>query len=65
MEDASDEDFNEMIQTTTDSQNLKKFPIKCKVCDAPAFKSYVGVIVCPSCKTFFRRNAQKTHVRFA
>ncbi|CAF3398433.1 unnamed protein product [Rotaria socialis] len=31
---------------------------KCKICDAPARYSYYGVIVCHSCKMFFKRNAE-------
>ena len=42
---------------------LKKTPYECKVCAAPAYYSYVGVIVCFSCKMFFKRNAETKQVR--
>ena len=45
--------------------NLKKPPTECAVCSAPAIYSYVGVIVCPSCKVFFKRNAQNEQVSFS
>lgn len=42
----------------------KRKPIPCAVCTAPAMYSYVGVIVCPSCKVFFKRNAENKTVSF-
>ena len=36
---------------------------ECQVCSDSAIYSYFGVIVCASCKMFFRRNAQKKQVR--
>lgn len=41
----------------------KRFPTECKVCGASALYSYFGVVVCYSCKVFFKRNAQKNPVR--
>jgi len=56
-------DFNETIKSTTAKQRSKKLPTDCKICGAAALYSYVSVVVCPSCKIFFRRNAQIKQVR--
>ncbi|CAF1394814.1 unnamed protein product [Rotaria sordida] len=37
-------------------------PSECKICGSPARYSYYGVIVCHSCKMFFKRNAQDRQV---
>jgi uncharacterized Zn finger protein (UPF0148 family) len=63
MDDTPNEDFNETIQSTNVNQRSKKLPTECKICGAPALYSYVGAVVCPSCKIFFRRNAQIKQVR--
>ncbi len=56
-------DFNGTIQSTTVKKRSKKLPTDCKICGAAALYSYVSVVVCPSCKIFFRRNAQIKKVR--
>jgi uncharacterized Zn finger protein (UPF0148 family) len=63
MDDTSNQDFNKTNPSTTEKQRSKKLLTACKICGAPAFHLYVGVIVCPSCKIFFRRNAPMKKVR--
>jgi hypothetical protein len=41
----------------------RKMPTFCRVCGATALYSYVGVVVCSSCKMFFKRNALPKQVR--
>jgi hypothetical protein len=41
----------------------RRLPTECKICGASALYSYYGVVVCSSCKVFFKRNAQKKLVR--
>ncbi|CAF0926150.1 unnamed protein product [Adineta ricciae] len=36
---------------------------RCKICEAPAQGVYYGCIACKSCKTFFKRNAEKQRLR--
>ena len=38
-------------------------PSACRICGAPALYSYFGLIVCQSCKMFFKRNAEKDPVK--
>lgn len=57
MEYSNDANSTSMIKTQP-----KKTPFECKVCGAPAFYSYVSVIVCFSCKMFFKRNAESKQV---
>jgi hypothetical protein len=63
MGDTPTEDFNEPTQSTTAKQKSKKLPTECKICAAPALYSYFGVVVCGSCKIFFRRHAQIEQVK--
>jgi len=63
MESAPTTDLNDTNQCTTVKRQSKKIQTDCKICGAPAFNSYVSVVVCPSCKIFFRRNAQIKQVR--
>ena len=49
----------------TEQENRRQRRAKsvCKICGAPAMYSYVGAVVCPSCKMFFKRNAKGKQVR--
>jgi uncharacterized Zn finger protein (UPF0148 family) len=49
--------------STAVKQRSKRLPTQCKICGALALYSHFGVVVCPSCKMFFKRNAQKNQVR--
>lgn len=44
------------------SKNAKD-STECRVCSGPARYSYVGAVVCASCKMFFKRKAEKKKVR--
>ncbi|CAF1357220.1 unnamed protein product [Adineta ricciae] len=50
-----------MLDQSSESSlsNTKQIPLKCAICDEPARGIYFGVLSCPSCKMFFRRNAEK------
>jgi hypothetical protein len=63
MESAPTTDLNDTNQCTTAKKKSKKFPTDCKICGAPALYSYVSIVVCGSCKIFFRRNARIKQVR--
>ena len=63
MEPKRHKDPNKTIRSKTIMSKLKKTPCECKVCAAPAYYSYVGIIVCFSCKMFFKRNAETKQVR--
>ena len=54
---------NNKIQSKTMMSKLKETPCECKVCGVAAYYSYLGVIVCSSCKMFFKRNAESKQVR--
>jgi hypothetical protein len=64
MEGTSNEDLNNTSQSTTVKKKPKKLPIPCKICGALAIYSYCSIVVCPSCKVFFKRNAETKKVRF-
>lgn len=60
---------NDLIQTmkrtnksVAVSNKRKQASLDCKICGAPAIYSYVGVVVCFSCKMFFKRNAETKKV---
>ncbi|CAF3806459.1 unnamed protein product [Rotaria sp. Silwood1] len=50
--------WNHTNQYMNNIKKSKKIPLVCKICGAPAYYSYVSVIVCFSCKMFFKRNAE-------
>ncbi|CAF3417450.1 unnamed protein product, partial [Rotaria sp. Silwood2] len=52
------ENWNDTSQYMNITKKSKKIPMECKICGAPAYYSYVSVIVCFSCKMFFKRNAE-------
>ncbi|CAF1413561.1 unnamed protein product [Rotaria sordida] len=58
MDDQLIENWNDTTQYMNLNKKPKKIPLECKICGAPAFYSYVSVIVCFSCKMFFKRNAE-------
>lgn len=45
------------------SSKPRRLPTQCQICEGPALYSYVGAIVCPSCKMFFKRNASLVEVK--
>ncbi len=55
--------MNKTTQSTSVESKPNKPSIDCKICGALALNSYVGVVTCPSCKIFFRRNAKTKQVR--
>jgi len=57
------ENLNDDLQSTSVAKKSKKDPSECKICGDPALYSYCGAIVCPSCKIFFKRNAETKQVR--
>jgi hypothetical protein len=61
-----EETTTEPLSDTASSASVTQKPIEvitvCKICGAPALHSYVGVIVCCSCKMFFKRNADAKKV---
>ncbi|CAF4423109.1 unnamed protein product, partial [Rotaria sp. Silwood2] len=59
MEDKITENCNNTTESVTITKMPKKIPVECKICGAPAYYSYVGVVVCFSCKVFFKRHAEK------
>lgn len=57
--------MSENLIDTTSKTVLKKTKVlstECKICGDKAIHSYCGVIACPSCKMFFKRNAQVKQV---
>jgi hypothetical protein len=58
------EDLDQVIESTIVKQKSNKPPTQCKICRASAFYSYCSIVVCPSCKVFFKRNAETKKVRF-
>ena len=53
---------NQVLSVTFHGQKLRRVPTKCAVCSAAAIYAYCGVVVCPCCKIFFKRNSQKETV---
>ncbi|CAF3623845.1 unnamed protein product [Rotaria sp. Silwood1] len=47
-----------------DNEKSRKYSRECRICGAPAEYRYFGIIACTSCKTFFKRNANSTKIRF-
>lgn len=41
-----------------EEQRTEKDELKCQICADRSFRKYVGVVVCASCKMFFKRNAE-------
>jgi len=48
--------------SVTDLQQTRTAASECKICGAPARYSYYGVVVCESCKMFFKRNGETRQV---
>ena len=44
--------------TSIKTSKAKILLLECRICGAPAEYSHFGVISCPSCKIFFRRNGK-------
>ncbi|CAF2693360.1 unnamed protein product [Rotaria sp. Silwood2] len=47
-----------------DNEKSRKYSRECRICGAPAEYRYFGIIACTSRKTFFKRNANSTKIRF-
>ena len=56
--DADSKNFLLRMPETTNSIQIRK----CEICSAPARYFYFGALACPSCKMFFKRNAENKEV---
>ncbi|CAF1044367.1 unnamed protein product [Rotaria sp. Silwood1] len=59
MDNKSIENSNDKTSSITVTKKPNKIPVECKICGAPAYYSYVGVVVCFPCKVFFKRHAEE------
>ncbi|CAF1005072.1 unnamed protein product [Rotaria sordida] len=53
-----DDSTTSQILSTNVERQKNTISTECKICRSPARYSYYGVIVCHSCKMFFKRNAE-------
>ncbi len=48
----------DLFYSMNGTEKSKDLLYQCKICKAPAIHSNYGVISCPPCKMFFKRNAE-------